>query len=45
MTMYTYSADTMRQIEKFVNENAIEKDDIINIMQDQSGCFVLFYYA
>lgn len=43
--MNTYITEKMRDVEKFVNENGIEKDDIISIFQQSDGDFVLTYYS
>lgn len=45
MTMHVHSADKMRDIEKFVNEEGIDKENIISIMQDADHNFVLTYFA
>lgn len=43
--MYTHGANSMREIEEFVNANGIEKKNIVDIFQSNSGDFVLVYYA
>lgn len=43
--MHVFSADKMRDIEKYVNENHISKEDIISVMQDADKNFVLTYFA
>lgn len=45
MRMQTYAANQMRDIEKFVNENGIDKKNIVDIFQSKEGDFVLVYYA
>lgn len=45
MTMHVYSADKMRNIEKYVNEQHIAKENIISILQDADHNFVLTYFA
>lgn len=45
MTMHVYSADKLRDIEKYVNEQHIAKEDIISIMQDADKNFVLTYFG
>ncbi len=43
--MYTHGANSMREIEKFVNDNGIDKKDIVDIFQSKDGSFFLVYYA
>lgn len=45
MKMLTKAANDMREINDFVNENHIQKDDIVNIIQTIDGIFILNYYA
>lgn len=35
----------MLEIEQFVNENGIEKKNIVDIFQSKAGDFILVYYA
>lgn len=45
MRMLTKAANDMREINNFVNEQHIKKEDIINIFQTMDGIFLLVYYA
>lgn len=45
MRMRTYAANQLRDIEKFVNEYGIKKEDIVDIFQSKAGDFMLVYYA
>ena len=45
MRMCTFAANQLRDIEKFVNENNIDKKDIVDIFQSKDGDFMLVYYA
>ena len=45
MTFHVHSADKMRDLEKFINDEGIAKENIISIMQDADLNFVLTYYA
>ena len=45
MRMQTYAANQLRDIENFVNENKIDKKDIVDIFQSKEGDFELVYYA
>lgn len=45
MKMFTQAANDMREINRFVNENGIEKDRIVNIFQSTDGTYLLVYYA
>lgn len=45
MTFHVHSADKMRDIEKFINEEHIAKEDIISILQDSDKNYVLTYFA
>ena len=45
MRMQTYAANHMRDIEKFVNKNGIDKKNIVDIFQSKEGDFILVYYA
>lgn len=44
MEMRTYVANGMRDIEDFVNEKGITKDQILSISQNNDGTFVLYYF-
>lgn len=43
--MYTYAANKLVEIEKYVNEKGIEQDNIVDIFQSKAGDFMLVYYA
>lgn len=43
--MYTHVANSMREIEDFVNDNGIQKDDIIDIFLSKEKEYVLVYYG
>jgi len=45
MKMYSYGANSMRDIETFVNERHINKDAIVSIMQTSDGTFLLTYFG
>ena len=45
MKMYTHGANTMLEIETFVNANGIQKENIVDIMPVAGGGFMLVYYA
>lgn len=45
MTFHVQSADSMRDIETFVRDNGLKKEDIISILQDADQNFVLSYFA
>lgn len=44
MNMYTHSANDLRAINTFVNENGIPKENIVNIFQLKDGTFSVIYY-
>ena len=44
MEMRTYVANRMKDIENFVNEKGITKDQILSINQNNDGTFVLYYF-
>ncbi len=43
--MYTYAANSMRAIDEFVNENGIQKEQIVSILPSPDGTFFICYYA
>ena len=43
--MQVYTANQMRDIEKFVNENGIEKKQIVDIFVSPDNEYTLVYYA
>lgn len=45
MRMCTFAANQMRDIENFVNESGIKKENIVDIFQSKDGDFELVYYA
>ena len=45
MEMRTFTANDMRAINQFVNDNGIEKDQIVNIFPTPDGEYVLTYYT
>ena len=45
MRMITEAFNSMRDLTNFVNDNALDKKDIINILQTKDGLFLLSYYA
>ena len=45
MRMQTFAANQMRDIENFVNESGIKKENIVGIFQSKDGDFELVYYA
>ena len=45
MRMFVHSGNSMRELEEFVNENHIEKEQIFSMIQDRDGVWMLVYYA
>lgn len=45
MKMYSRAFNKLRELQTFVNENGIPKENIINIFQSQGGNYILNYYA
>lgn len=45
MRMCTFAANQLRDIENFVNENGIKKENIVDIFQSKEGDFELVYYV
>lgn len=44
MEMHTYVANSMKEMQDFVNSRGIQKDQIISINQNNDSTYVLFYY-
>jgi len=42
--MYTRVFNDMRELNNYVNEKKIKKEDIVNIFQDNEGSYLLVYY-
>lgn len=45
MRLQTQGANSMREIETFVNEHKIKKADIVSILQSKDGTYFLTYYV
>ena len=45
MKMYTEAANSLRDINDFVNEHNIPQDSIVSIIQSNDGVYMLVYYA
>ncbi len=45
MKMYTEAANSLRDINEFVNRNHIPKEHIVNIFESHDGTFMLVYFA
>ena len=45
MSMRTFAANSMRDIEAEVNKLGLSQDRIVNIFQTADGTFLLIYYA
>ena len=45
MRMLTYAANKMREIDDFVNQNGIPKDNIVDIFQGSDGMFYISYFV
>lgn len=45
MVVHVYSAIKMREIEAFINEQHIKKEDIVSIIQDSDKNFILTYFS
>ena len=43
--MLTRVFNQMRELESFVNENDIKKEDVVNIFQNSENLYVLVYYV
>jgi len=44
MEFRTFAANQMREIEEFINEHNIKKEDIVNIFQNADKSFILNYF-
>ena len=44
MLMYTRAFNKIRDLNAFVNESGITKDQIVATFQDKDGEFILVYY-
>ena len=44
MVVHVYSTIKMREIEAFINEQHIKKEDIVSIIQDSDKNFILTYF-
>ncbi len=42
--MYTRAFNKMKELNDFVNEKGILRDDIVNIFQSNDGLFMIMYY-
>lgn len=45
MRMYTRAFNRMSELNKFVNDNGIQKDSIVSIFQSVDGTYLLVYYG
>ena len=45
MRMYTRAFNKMSELNKFVNENGIQKDNIVSIFQSVDETYLLVYYG
>lgn len=45
MKMYTRAFNRMMELNEYVNENGIEKKDIVDIFQSIDGTYLLIYYG
>lgn len=45
MRMYTRAFNKMSELNKFVNENGIRKDNIVSIFQSVDETYLLVYYG
>lgn len=45
MRLYTIVKNDVREIERFINENGITKDQVVNIFQNSYKEYVLIYYG
>ena len=45
MRMITFAANQMRDIETEINKQGIQKEQIVNIFQDNDGTYILTYYG
>lgn len=45
MKMYTRAFNQMKELNAFVNENKIPKENIVSVLQSNDGTYLLVYYA
>lgn len=45
MRMQTEAANSMRELQKFINENHIPQERILNIMETSDGMWVVNYFV
>ena len=45
MRLYTIVKNDVREIENFINENGIQKDQVVNIFQNAYKEYVLIYFG
>lgn len=45
MKMYTRAFNQMKELNTFVNENKIQKENIVSVLQSNDGTYLLVYYA
>jgi len=44
MRLYTKSFNKKVELEEYVNNKGIQRENIVSVFQDNSGQFVLYYY-
>jgi hypothetical protein len=45
MRLYTIVKNDIREVERFVNEHRIQKEEIVDIFQNNDHEYVLLYYG
>lgn len=45
MRMQTEAANSMRELQKFINENHIPQERILNIMETSDGMWIVNYFV
>ena len=45
MRMYTFGANSLREIMEFANANGIAKENIVDVFQTKDGDFMMIYYG
>lgn len=45
MKMYSRGFNRINEVENFVNREGIQKENIIEVFQNQDGTYLLLYYA
>ena len=45
MRMLTEAANSMRDLQKFINENHIPQERIVNIMETNDGMWIVNYFV